>query len=436
MKEKQVFSKTVLAAMGFTGLGLFSFGLACVILLLRPEVLGGKWTPAVTQALTHLTTLGWIGSLLFAGAYLVGPKIAGSSLWSSRLALVHFFCHVTGLVLLLSGLMREHGPSTAGGAWLVFIGVVVLLYNQLRTSSARSLWTPANLAIQGAILWLAIAGAVAIWMLQLRTVPNPPVVPEVLIGVHAQFSLFGFLSQMLLGISLRVVPELVGEANPSRVGERAAWVGWACINGGLLVLFAMALSGLDSIIFVAGIIVAFGVLAFSVAIVQALWATHLRMTWGTATHLAGVALLVLIALGALVTFPGTHPENPDVLRGWMRTYISLSLLGPFALTAFGAGQHLAPRMIWQMRFEPWSKLAQLPSPESLAQRSAGGPVFFSLVMAWIYLLIGQLWQQPESIRLAAVLLLVGFAWYLVAISPALFRFIVGITPRDVGADKE
>lgn len=434
MKDAQVCSRTVLAAMGFTALGLFSFGLACVMLLLRPEILAGEWTPGVTQALTHLVTLGWIGSLLFAGAYLVGPKIAGSSLWSPRLPLIHLFCHVTGLVVLLAGFMLKHTPSTVAGTWLVFLGVILLLYNQLRTGSQRSIWTPANLAFQVAIFWLAIGGGVAIASLRARAMAQPMVAPDVLIAIHAQFVLFGFLSQMLLGISLRVVPELGGEKPPSGTGDGMAWTGWACLNGGLMVLFSMALAGLDRALFVAGMVVAFGILAFSAAIVKALRATHTRLTWGVASHLSGVALLVLIAVGALATFPGTQPAEPGILRGWMRTYISLALLGPFALTAFGAGQHLAPRMIWQMRFEPWRKLAPVPPVATLIQEGAGGPVFFSLLMAWIYLLIGQVWRQPESIRLAAVLLLIGFAWFLVAIAPALFRFIVGITPRDVRAD--
>jgi len=431
MKKGQASSNTVLAAMGFTAIGLFSFGLACVALLIRPDVLAGAKMHGMTQSLTHLATLGWIGSLLFAGAYLVGPKISGSALWNEWLPLAHFFCHLVGLLLLLAGLALANTLSTALGAWLVFFGLILLVYNLVRTGSRRSLWTPAHTAFQTAMFWLAVAGAVALYILRARAMETPPIPMEVLITLHAHFALFGFLGQMLLGISLRVVPELVGEKHHLKAGETSAWIGWACLNGGLLVFSSMALTGLHRAMFGAGIVIALGVAAFAIAIVRALWATHIRVTWGALTHITGVAMLVFITVGALVMFPTIGTDNPDGLRHWMRTYISLSLLGPFALAAFGAGQHLAPRLVWRLRYEPWKEMSAVPPITALGREAAGGPVFFSLLMAWVYLLIGQVWHQPESIRIAAALLLIGFVWFLTAISPALVRFIFGITPGDL-----
>ncbi len=431
MKKAQTSSHTALAAMGFAATGLFSFGLACIVLLIRPDVLAGAEAHGVTQALTHLATLGWIGSLLFAGAYLVGPKISGSTLWNSRLPLFHFFCHLVGLVLLLPGLMLSNALATTVGAWLVFIGLIALVYNLLCTGSRRSLWTPAHAAFQTAMFWLAITGGVALYLLRVRSMEVPPIPLEVLITLHAHFALFGFLCQMLLGVSLWVAPELLGDKHHSKAGRTSAWIGWACLNGGLLVFFSMALTGLRQAMFGAGIVIAFGVAAFSVAIVRSLLTTRSQITWGALTHITGVILLVFITIGVLVTFPGIKEGDADSLRNWMRAYISLSLLGPFALAAFGAGQHLAPRLVWHLRYEPWKEVTKVPPVSALRREAAGGPVFFSLLMAWVYLLIGQVWQQPESIRIAAALLLIGFIWFLTAISPALLRFLFGVTPHDL-----
>ena len=431
MKSGQTSANTALAAMGFTAIGLFSFGLACVALLIRPDVLAGAKMQGMTQALTHLATLGWIGSLLFAGAYLVGPKISGSALWSQWLPLCHFFCHLLGLVLLLAGLLLANTPSTAAGAWLVFIGLILLVYNLVRTGSQRSLWTPSHATFQTAMFWLAIAGAVALYMVRVRAMEKPSMPMELLIIMHAHFALFGFLSQMLLGVSLRIVPELVGEKHHSRAGGMAAWIGWASLNGGLLVFSSMALTGMRRPMFAAGILIALGVAAYAIGIVRALWATHVRLTWGALTHVTGVALLVIITVGALVTFSRLQPGDPESLRHWMRTYISLSLLGPFAMAVFGAGQRIAPRLVWHLRYEPWKEMTEVPTVASLGRTAAGGPVFFSFLMAWVYLLLGQLWHQPESIRIAAALLLIGFIWFFISISPALLRFIFGVTPGDL-----
>jgi uncharacterized membrane protein len=82
------FSRSILPSMGFAVLGLFSFGLACAVLLVRSDALTGDPVRGLVLALTHLITLGWIGSLLFAGAYLFGPVLVRAPLWSERLPLV------------------------------------------------------------------------------------------------------------------------------------------------------------------------------------------------------------------------------------------------------------------------------------------------------------------------------------------------------------
>lgn len=431
MKEKAS-SATVLAAIGFAAAGLFSFGLVCVALLLRPDTLAGDPARGAVQALTHLATLGWIGSLLFAGAYLAGPVIAGSRLWSGRLPMFHLICHLTGLGLLLGGLVLQRPEATAAGAWVVFVGLLAMVYNLFRTGSRRSLWTPANMAFQAAMFWLAVTAGVALYLLRARGLEAPPVTPEVLGALHAHFALFGFLAQVLLGVSLRVVPELLGEVKPHAGPRGMAWSGWVLLNGGLFLLFPVALSGSDRAVFFTGLVVALGIAAFAAAIAGVLWRSRTHITWGTATHATGVLLLVLIAAGALATFPQIHDGAVEDLSAWMRIYISLALLGPFAFASFGAGERLAPRLIWRLRYEPWKDFGALPPVSSLARGAAAGPVFFALLMAWIYLFIGQVWQDPESIRLAAVLLLVALGWFLAVLSPGLLRFILGVTPADLG----
>ncbi len=434
MKDGTSSSQSILVAIGFMATGLFSFGLTCVALLLRPEVLAGGSSNGTGLALTHLATLAWLGSLLFAGAYQIGPRLAGSHLWSERLPLFHLVCHLGGLGSLLAGMILGHHLAIVAGSWLLFIGLLTLIYNLLRTGSRRSLWTPSHLAFQTAMFWLAMTGAISLYLLRLRAGGAPPSVIGVMMAIHAHFALFGFLSQALLGVSLRIAPELAGETHPHqhhRAGNTAAWIGWGALNGGLLALFSMALAGVHGAMFGAGIVVAFGITCFTFAIAQALAASHTRLSWSAVTHLSGVGLLVVIAIGALVTYPGSGEASPETLRGWMRTYLSLALLGPFALTTFGAAQSLAPRLIWRLRFEPWKDLAAIPSIGALHRESAGGPVFFSLILAWIYLFIGQVWQQPESIRIAALLLLSGFIWFLAAIAPALVRFVIGVSPRDL-----
>ncbi|MGH8019956.1 MAG: hypothetical protein ACREIA_17095 [Opitutaceae bacterium] len=156
----------VLPIAGFAVAGLFSFGLACVVVLLHPDVLGGDPVRGPVLALTHLVTLGWIGSLLFGGACLVGPLLAGSALWSRRLPEFHLVCHILGLALLLGGLVLLRYDVAGAGAITLVLGLAAMVVNLLVTGTKRSLWNPANIAFQSAMFWLAVTAVIALWMLR------------------------------------------------------------------------------------------------------------------------------------------------------------------------------------------------------------------------------------------------------------------------------
>lgn len=426
-----VLSKSILPAMGFAAVAAFSFLLACVMLLLRPDALSGDPVRGSVLALTHLVTLGWIASMLFAGVYLLAPLLAGSPLWSTRLPHFHLACHVIGLALLLGGFIVLRYEIVSIGAVVLCIGLLALIVNLVITANKRSLWTPANVGFQAAMFWLAMAGGLALFMLRARLTQQGSIAPETLIALHAHYALFGFLAQALLAVSLRVVPELLGLDSVPSWMNRLGWAGWASLNVGLVLLFPMVHMGSHGAILTAGILIAVGVVGFAAQIGGFLFLRAARLTWGAITHATGILLLLLIVAGALWSFPEADENFMTAQRSWMQLYISLALLGPFAFAILGTAEQLVPRLIWRLRFAPWAKYAELPEPSALARTSAGGPMFLSLLMAWIYLFMGQIRAEPNAIRLGAVLMLVAFVWFVVCVSPALLRLALGVTPDDL-----
>lgn len=426
-------ASVILPSTGFAVMGLFSFGLTCVILLLRPDTLSGDPVRGSVLALTHLVTLGWIGSLLIAGAYLIGPVLAGSPLWSQKLPTLHLVCHSVGLALLLGGLAVLRYDVAGVGAAALVVGLAALILNLLMTSARRSLWTPANLAFQSALFWLAVTGAVALLMLHARGTGRMVFQPEMLIALHAHYALFGFLAQAMLGVSLRLLPGLNDTEPEKSRSNRLSWMGWICLNAGLLTLFPTVYSGSEIAVTVSAALIGLGVLGFAAEIGVLLFHKHTHRSWGTWTHATGVLLLVLIIAVAIWNFPRGEAAESGALREWMRMYISLSLLGPFAFTILGTGERILPRLVWQLRYAPWKSFGVLPPPESLGLRAAGGPVYFSLILAWTYLAYGQAGGGAAAIQLGAALLMTALVWFLVAVSPALLRLLIGVTPADLSA---
>lgn len=422
-------ARLTLPIMGFAVLGAFSFGLACVVLLLQPDTLSGDPIRNSVLALTHLVTLGWIASVLFAGAYLLGPVLAGSPLWSSRLPVFHLACHAVGLALLIGAMVMEQNKVAGQGAAILCLGLLALVLNLVITASRRSLWTPANLGFQASMFWLVMTGGVALFMLWARHSESSRFTPEFLIALHAHYALFGFLTQALLAASLRIMPAVLGISKTPNWINVPGWFGWVLLNVGLFFL-PMVQSQSSGAILTAGAFIALGVIGFAIQIASYLFLKEARLNWGATTHTTGIILLLLIVGGALWSFPQGGEDTVQSLRSWMRLYISLSLLGPFAFAILGTGERLVPRLIWQLRFAPWEGYARLPEPASLMRTNAGGPMYFSLLMAWVYLYMGQT-GTPDATRIGAVLLLVAFAWFLVAVAPALRHMALGVIPADL-----
>lgn len=421
-----------LAAMGFVAVGIFSFGLICSLLLVKPDVLAGSPTRGSVLAITHLASLGWIGSLLFAGAYLFGPVLAGVQLWSSRMPFWHLFCHAAGLAMMLAALAVRDNTFTGVGAGLVYLGIVMLFINLQITGNISPSRSLAHVTLQTALFWLAATGAIALYMIRARLTGETLVPTEILVASHAHFALFGFLVQAMLGVSLRLVPYLLGIEESEQKKQWFGWAGWCSLNIGLVILFPVIATHSQIGRVLVGALILLGVAGYFVQIAAQFFVWRRRAYWSPWMHGTGGFLLLATVFGALVSYPHVASGTPEALREWMRIYISLLLLGPFAFALFGAGGQLIPRMIWSLRFGPWVGRSEVPDAESLRISAAGGPVYFSLLLAWIYLAMGEITHSAEAIRLGALLLLTAFAWFLVAVSPALVRFFLGVTPSDLG----
>ncbi|MBE2205489.1 MAG: hypothetical protein IAE94_14240 [Chthoniobacterales bacterium] len=424
--------RLVLPAMGFAALGMFSLGLACVVLLVRPDVLTGDPIRGPVLALTHLITLGWIGPMLFTGAYLLAPVLAETSLWSVKTPAWHLAFHVSGLALLIGGLWAVNYQLAGAGAILLCAGLALIIVNVQMTGNKRSLWTASNIAFQSSMFWLAVTGSIALYMLRNRAVGGAPVSSETLIALHAHYALFGFLTQALLGASLRMTPRLLGQEDFVEGHQKFAWAGWTFLNVGLLLLLPSTLAGSFPALLITGICIALGVAGFAAEVVHMLWRARRSINWGSLTHATGVLLLLGIAIGVLSRFPQVTLGKSEGIRAWMQLYISLVLLGPFVFVVLGSGERLVPLIVWKLRYGPWATHAEVPPPATLGREAAGGPVYFALLLAWIYLAMGQIQALPDAVRVGAILLLIAFAWFFGSIGPALVRFLLGVTPRELG----
>lgn len=102
-------------SLGFFGIGFFSLCAALGILELHPGITLGD--PYRTEALgfAALVGLGFVGSFVFAAAYMVSPVMAGGRLFSDRVAAAHLLLHAVGLgwlIVVFGGMEFLEAPKT------------------------------------------------------------------------------------------------------------------------------------------------------------------------------------------------------------------------------------------------------------------------------------------------------------------------------------
>lgn len=270
--------------------------LACAAaLFLLEDWLAGRWSGA-GMALTHLITLGYLGTVMQGALLQMLPVVLGSPVPRARLL---SWCGLLGLgagapALALGIALGEPGWLTAAMvalalAWLPFMGgLAVALTRSLAGGEMAWPIRLAALALMVTVLsGLLMAGGLAGWW------ATPDLFATV--GLHAAWGLFGWVAILIVGVAYQVIPMLqLTPAYPRPVSLALAW------------LLPIAL------------------LIFSLAMLfdEAVWI-------GAATRAAGVGVSLVFALATLQLLGKRRRKLPDVTLDFWR--LSMAALACSAL---------------------------------------------------------------------------------------------------------
>lgn len=430
-KVKEKTKTTMWLGIMFGWVGLFSFVVSGVWMVLDPGVITGLGEKKIILAFTHMVTIGWIGSVLFAVGYSLGPALSGSKLVSIGQGWVHGVLHVFGLATMVSGVVLENEVIRGVGVLMLCVGLLVGGMDYFRTASKKSIWTVANLTFQSAIFWFILSAVLAIATLAERKLELFGGFEEGLLVLHTYAAMVGALGQALLGGSLYLLPKFEGVEGDLTKSGTGGWVGWIGLNMGLFGFFPALLSGAQWMFYVAAIMTIVGFIGYALEIVRLLMLGKGQGGWATLSHITGIFLLiglmtVMVGVGIVYGF-----SSVDTLREWILIGVQLALFGPFALSVIGIGQRLLPEAIWKLRFEDWAKLTKVPSLKSLEQKGAWCPAYLCLLVGWLYLAYGQLLENSGAVQVGGTLILASAIWLIVGIAPAIQRVLLGVRVEDV-----
>jgi hypothetical protein len=418
-------------ALGFFGIGLACLGAVLAILLMHPAVLAGDPHRPEAAAFLGLVSIGFVGSFLFGGAYVVSPLMAASSLFSARLALAHLALHAAGLLWLLVvygglAILEDPRPALIGGLLLVCAGVALHVVNLYATASQRNRWEPGHVAILLGLFWLAIGAGAGV--LALASPWLPDLVPDPLLQAegHLHILLLGYVWLSLLGLAMKLFHLfLATQDQPAGL----SWAGLAVAHAGIALdspLAHLTAAGLPNPSLA---LVAIGSLLILADLVR-LWSHAGRPIDSTlsgvfAGLVAGVALLGWVVAGSPL------PETTGTDANATRALILAGVIGTATVTLVPYALRVVPFVVWRLRCAPRIGRIQVVTPQELQHPSATLAALICLWAAWGHLVASRWLAAPVGTQVAGVCLAIGVLWAARALLPSLNVFVLG--PEDESA---
>ena len=326
--------------------------------------LASPWRPE-TLTLTHLGTLGFLGSVMFGALYQMSPVVAGTPVAWLRHAWVVWGLHAVGLALLVA--WGFGGPDPAGASpWL---GFHVLATGVMLLCGAVG-WALARTKVKGPTVWgmrlavgaLFLAMTMGTFLVGHWTPAGSMLGPDRVLGleVHVGLALLGWVGGLLTAVSWQVVPMFY--LTPEAQGERP-WLVLLALAGsvaGAVVVQLLVVAGqLEG----AGRVVAAVVLAPGAV---ALWLWHPTLVWGLIARrrrrradpsarfwltgmAAGPVTGALAAATVLLDVPWTA-----------LAFVWCAVLGWAGLVVHGMLTRIGPFLVWFHRFS--SLVGLVPTP--------------------------------------------------------------------------
>jgi len=367
---------------------------------LRPELLLQFFYSPEMLALTHLLTLGFATSLVMGVLLRLAPSALHCPARSRRAAIVQCVLYLVGA----SGMVIHFALGTwVGLAWatlLVLAAAIIQAFNFSGIFRRALDGDPVALHVAAALVNLVLAATLgaSFGMLRAHGVGASWLTAPLLdrIAAHLHLALVGWISMMILGIQLQLLPQTIGN-------RRWLPLRFLALQLGLLISVTCLLTGWPGRAVGAALVVA--ALIAHAAGALAAFSTRRADAW----EIVALALLMLLGFtGLALALDIPDPASPLRLRVEF-AYGVVALFGWVCVTIASTAFKLFPTWVWEERFLPeqQSTGAAVPAPASLFSqklRHASGAL---LTLGSLATAAGMLADNVGVVAVAAWVLVAG-----------------------------
>jgi len=353
--------------------GVLSLFVAVGWLVARPDILASYHYNQYVIAMTHLVVLGWVCTVVMGAMYQLVPVALETKLHSERMAKWQFVFHLVGFAGMVWMFWIWNMKQVGHFGSVLAVGVVLFVYNLVRTLLSVPRWTIVATAVTTALCWfsltilvgLSIATAKCTYESAAQLSPTSPLGAAIhglrsvagfmarfdqisAMHAHAHLGGVGFFVMMIVGVSYKLVPMFTLSELQSK---RRAACSVGLLNLGLAGSFVTILLRSPWKLAFALVMVA-GLVVYGWELRAILRARKRRpLDWGMKYFLTAASLLApLSVLAVILSWPGL-PLTP--FTGQLENlYGLIGLVGVISFAILGMLYKILPFLIW---FESYGK---------------------------------------------------------------------------------
>jgi hypothetical protein len=385
----------------FMGLAIASLAIAVLSAPWTLPLMQGQFNGFRLLALVHLMTLGFVGSMIIGASYQLVPVALQVPLFSVTLGRMSFPFYLGGLVLFLTGLLREWLPGLAIGGSL--LGIAFALYIVIIVG------TFIRAPHKDAIAWHIVLGSVlsglgmVLGVMLAFNKGNGFLAGRLLdvLAAHIIVMLVGWVTITYTGVAYRLVGMFT--LAEKHVSERQAWMALGLFGGGTTLLALRFMPGLPAMAGWAGAAMILGGGVLFSAQLRRMYRKRMRRTFDIHMPfaIASAAMLLIAALSLLVgLILGSTPADPLwMATGW------LVIFGMVSTAIQGFFYKISTFLVWLKRYAPVAGTQPVPRLEEMYSRTVGMTGFWlwsaAIGAGWLALMLEQPWLPFIGVLLVA-----------------------------------
>ncbi|PJA08431.1 MAG: hypothetical protein COX70_03680 [Flavobacteriales bacterium CG_4_10_14_0_2_um_filter_32_8] len=363
----------------------------------------------ILLSITHLLALGWITMVIFGALYQLIPVIMEVKLFSEKLAFSSFFLLGFGAILLaISFWFFSFGTLMFIAGSIIVIAVVLFVLNVLVTAYQSTKKSIERTFIVTAVIWLlfTVLAGLTLAINFTHTFLKPSHLE--LLKLHAHAGLAGWMIQLIIGVSSRLLPMFMVAHNLTTIKLTFAYY---LINLGLIIGIVSLYLQVNYVVTISVILVVVGIFGYLSYLYEA-YQKRVKKQLDIGMKQSALSFVVfVIPLAAIIILALNFEILQRITLPLSVAYGSAIFIGFFTSLIMGQTYKTLPFIIWLKVYRGKIGKVKMPLPKELYHEKIAIAQVWIFALGFILFLLGILTTINFLVSISGIVLFLSVALY-------------------------